>query len=120
MGVVENMAADWNLPLITPVGTSANLGDKSGLPTLTRLSHSFMRFAEFHKLTLLHFNWTDVAFIYDTGSFASTFNAENAETTFSNDPDITLTLVPYDPRLGEDARRGALLKASYVARGLYR
>ncbi|OWF54640.1 Atrial natriuretic peptide receptor 2 [Mizuhopecten yessoensis] len=59
------MASSWNLPIITPVGTSGTLGDKSNFPTLTRLAYNMNKFAKFYLQVFGQFNWTDVTIMYD-------------------------------------------------------
>ena len=53
--VVGRLAASWNLPVITPVGTSGNLGNKLNFPTLTRLSFVLNKFAQMYlSITIIH------------------------------------------------------------------
>ncbi|XP_033760364.1 LOW QUALITY PROTEIN: atrial natriuretic peptide receptor 1-like [Pecten maximus] len=59
------MASSWNLPIITPVGTSGILGDKSNFPTLTRLAYNMNKFAKFYLQVFRQFNWTDITIMYD-------------------------------------------------------
>ena len=68
--VVGRLAATWNLPVITPVGTSGNLGNKLNFPTLTRLSFGLNKFAQMYLSIFEKYNWTDVTIIHDvTHSF---------------------------------------------------
>ncbi|KAL5019921.1 hypothetical protein ScPMuIL_002813 [Solemya velum] len=119
LDAVAHMAADWNTPVLTPAGTSESLSDKNVFSTLTRMSVTYNMFSEFHGLSLLHFNWTDAAYIYDFTDYSSMFKAEDTAATLANSK-ITLTLVRYDPELGENARRQALVEASRVARGMFK
>lgn len=63
--VVGRMAASWNLPVITAVGSSGNLGNKLNFPTLTRLSFGLNKFAQMYLNIFEKYNWTDVAIIHD-------------------------------------------------------
>ncbi|XP_021340544.1 atrial natriuretic peptide receptor 1-like [Mizuhopecten yessoensis] len=65
VNVIGRMASSWNLPIITPVGTSGTLGDKSNFPTLTRLAYNMNKFAKFYLQVFGQFNWTDVTIMYD-------------------------------------------------------
>ncbi|XP_060064288.1 atrial natriuretic peptide receptor 1-like [Ylistrum balloti] len=65
VNVVGRMASSWNLPILTPVGTSGTLGDKSNFPTLTRLAYNMNKFAKFYLQVFSQFNWTDVTIMYD-------------------------------------------------------
>ncbi|ESP02581.1 hypothetical protein LOTGIDRAFT_91690, partial [Lottia gigantea] len=60
------MAARWNLPIITPVGTSATLANKKAFPTLTRLAFGLQEFAVFYMKLLEIYQWKHIALIYDT------------------------------------------------------
>lgn len=112
------MAADWDLPILTSIGTSGSLSDKTVFRTLTRMTFTFDMFAEFHALSLLHFNWTDVAYIFDFTDHPQVFKAKETAVVLTK-YGITLTLVQYNPKLGENARRQALEEASRVARGKF-
>ncbi|KAL5019922.1 hypothetical protein ScPMuIL_002814 [Solemya velum] len=109
------MAADWNIPILTPVGTSGSLSDKTDFNTLTRMSYNHKMLTEFNRMSLLYFNWTDVAYIYDKTDHMFVFKVDETAATLKNSA-ITLTRVSCDPSLGEKARRQALVEASQVSR----
>ncbi|KAL5020199.1 hypothetical protein ScPMuIL_003091 [Solemya velum] len=114
--VIGRMAADWDIPIITPFGTSAILSDKNEFKTLTRMSFTYNMFTNFHRLSLLRFNWTDVVYIYDKSDYLHRFKAEDTATTLKNS-EITLTLVPFLPKSGvRAAARSALIEASRISR----
>ncbi|KAL5019555.1 hypothetical protein ScPMuIL_002447 [Solemya velum] len=113
--VVGHMAADWGIPILTPSGISDSLSDKIEFTTLTRMSLTNNMFSDFHRLLLLHFNWTDVAYIYDEHQYGHRFRAEDTAIALTNTA-ITLTLVPCDSRSGEQSAREALVQASRVSR----
>lgn len=115
--IVGQMAADWGIPIITPVGSSGSLGDKTDFSTLTRMSFNYNMLADFNRMALLHFNWTDIAYIYDKTDGMAVFKAEQSAAVFA-DSKITLTLIPCTPQLGGSERRDALIRASQVSRGM--
>ncbi|CAC5420570.1 ANPRA [Mytilus coruscus] len=63
--VIGRLASSWNLPVITPVGTNADLADKNNFPTLTRLSFSMNKFSQMYLSIFRRYNWTDVTIIHD-------------------------------------------------------
>ncbi|KAJ8307551.1 hypothetical protein KUTeg_015635 [Tegillarca granosa] len=63
--VLGRMAASWNIPMITPVGTRSNLGNKNDFKTLTRLAYNMNKFSRFYLDVLSHFSWTDISVMYD-------------------------------------------------------
>ncbi|CAG2191233.1 Receptor-type guanylate cyclase daf-11,Guanylate cyclase 2G,Receptor-type guanylate cyclase gcy-23,Atrial natriuretic peptide receptor 2,Soluble guanylate cyclase 88E,Soluble guanylate cyclase gcy-36,Receptor-type guanylate cyclase gcy-29,Guanylate cyclase soluble subunit alpha-1,Receptor-type guanylate cyclase gcy-8,Receptor-type guanylate cyclase gcy-28,Head-specific guanylate cyclase,Guanylate cyclase soluble subunit alpha-2,Speract receptor,Guanylate cyclase 32E,Soluble guanylate cyclase gcy-35,Guanyla len=68
--VIGRLAASWNLPVITPVGTNADLANKNNFPTLTRLSFGMNKFSQMYLSIFRRYNWTDVTIIHDvTHSF---------------------------------------------------
>ncbi|XP_063427616.1 atrial natriuretic peptide receptor 3-like [Mytilus trossulus] len=68
--VIGRLAASWNLPVITPVGTNAVLEDKNNFPTLTRLSYNMNTISKMYLSIFSRYNWTDVTIITDvTKSF---------------------------------------------------
>lgn len=113
------MAADWGIPMLTPAGTSGSLDDKTAFKSLTRMAFTYGMFSDFHRLSILHFNWTDAVYIYDYTDHMSMFKARDTSVTLANS-DIRLTLIQYDPKLGEQARREALVEASKLARGMFK
>ncbi|XP_067686987.1 atrial natriuretic peptide receptor 1-like [Haliotis asinina] len=58
------MVADWNIPLITPAGSTENLGDIEQYPTITKLS-PFGLFLEFTQTILELYHWSHIALMYD-------------------------------------------------------
>ncbi|KAL5019919.1 hypothetical protein ScPMuIL_002811 [Solemya velum] len=111
------MCSDWHLPLITPVGTTSIVSDKRIYKTLTRMSYNMDKFTKFYRQTLMHFNWTDVAIIYDEADFIGQMFSESIDMAFSRpDSGINLTMVPFNPRKGRDEWEHALIRASEVAR----
>ncbi|XP_046581000.1 atrial natriuretic peptide receptor 2-like [Haliotis rubra] len=58
------MVADWNIPLITPAGSTENLGDVEQYPTVTKLS-PFGLFLEFTQTILGLYHWSHIALMYD-------------------------------------------------------
>lgn len=76
------------------------------------------KFTKFYRQTLMQFNWTDVAMIYDEVDFIGQMFSESVEMAFTRpDSGLNLTMVPFDPRKGEAELERALIKASTTARG---
>jgi hypothetical protein len=63
------MAASWNIPHITYVGTDESLGDKQEFSTLSRLSFTMNVFALFYIEVFNAFEWTYIANIYDSNTY---------------------------------------------------
>lgn len=69
--ILGYMAASWNLPLITPVGTKSSLSNKRDYNTVTRLSYDMSKFAKFYRTLFNYFQWEHVAVIYDLDNIFS-------------------------------------------------
>ncbi|XP_061165072.1 atrial natriuretic peptide receptor 1-like [Saccostrea echinata] len=62
---IGRMAADWNIPLITPVGINSLFDNKTFFPTLTRISFSFDMVGQFYLQLFQLYKWKDIAIIRD-------------------------------------------------------
>lgn len=63
--MVGRMAGYWNYPILTPVGTDDELGNKNDFRTLTRLAFNYEHLGRFYRSVFREFNWTDITVIYD-------------------------------------------------------
>ncbi|XP_061182968.1 atrial natriuretic peptide receptor 1-like [Saccostrea echinata] len=63
--VVGRMASYWNYPILTPVGTNEDLGNKGDFKTLTRLAYNYAQLGRFYRYVFKEFNWTDITVMYD-------------------------------------------------------
>lgn len=63
--VVGRMAGYWNYPILTPVGTDDELGNKNDFRTLTRLAFNYEHLGRFYRSVFREFNWTDITVMYD-------------------------------------------------------
>lgn len=59
------MAAQWNIPVATTLGTSRTLGNKKVFSTLTRLSYNVDTLSQFYAKIMKFFKWKHSAFVYD-------------------------------------------------------
>ncbi|KAK3769288.1 hypothetical protein RRG08_057857, partial [Elysia crispata] len=64
--IIGFMANTWNIPIITPIGNTENIGDKTIYPRLTRINPWMQSALVTTVFTLLDMNhWKNVAFFYD-------------------------------------------------------
>ncbi|XP_062584910.1 atrial natriuretic peptide receptor 1-like [Saccostrea cucullata] len=79
--LIGRMAADWNIPLITPVGINSLFDNKTFFPTLTRISYSFDMVGQFYLKLFQMYKWEDIAIVQDTyvplSRLTNTFQSEN-------------------------------------------
>lgn len=73
---LAHMANGWNVPIITPVGNAATIGDKSRFPRLTRAS-TFMQnqFVEMIIYLMNYFNWKHMYIFNDQDELFSSLVA---------------------------------------------
>lgn len=118
------MCVQWNLPVLTATGTSAELGDKETFSTLTRLSYNLNTLSMFYIKILLFFNWKHTAIIYDVNFSFAKVVGESVFNTFTEHFYRSVPL-PFNGALemnegSYDATVISLLRqASKVARGTY-
>lgn len=63
--IVGRMAAEWNIPLITPAGADSKFDNKTSFPTLTRLSYSYNGVGRYYLKLFAMFEWSDVVIYTD-------------------------------------------------------
>ncbi|KAH9498148.1 hypothetical protein Btru_008389 [Bulinus truncatus] len=64
--IVAYMANDWNVPIITPVGNTENIGDKSVFPRLTRINPTMQSsIVDVVFYLLRKYGWRHAVFFYD-------------------------------------------------------
>ncbi|GFO37650.1 guanylate cyclase, partial [Plakobranchus ocellatus] len=64
--IVSYMANNWNVPVITPVGNTENIGDKTVFPRLTRLNSNMQSSLVATVFKLLEvYSWKRLALFYD-------------------------------------------------------
>lgn len=113
--IVGLMAAAWNIPILTPLGSSGVLANTQEYRTLTRLSSDLAKHGQFLVHLLRHFNWTDVVIIHDNVSVVFDLRAKSYQIVFEA-AGVRTTNLPY--RFPHD-HRGVLQAASRVARGIF-
>ncbi|XP_060585634.1 atrial natriuretic peptide receptor 1-like, partial [Ruditapes philippinarum] len=94
---VSRMAASWNIPHITYVGTDESLGDKQEFSTLSRLSFTMNVFALFYIEVFNAFEWTYIANIYDSNTYLPNLVGTSLQRSFSEEsPHIRSYPVPFN------------------------
>ncbi|XP_061165071.1 atrial natriuretic peptide receptor 1-like [Saccostrea echinata] len=64
--LIGRMAADWNIPIITPVGINSLFDNKTFFPTLTRISFTFDMVGQFYLKLFQMYSWKDIAILLDS------------------------------------------------------
>lgn len=116
--VIGKILADWDIPILTEAGISANLEDKTIFSTLTRMAYNMHKFASFYSKVLDHFNWTDISLLYENEHYPAWFFADSTNTAF-RDTHFNVRLLKVEFVRGRDHIRGMLKAASAVSRSTY-
>ncbi|XP_053380189.1 atrial natriuretic peptide receptor 1-like [Mercenaria mercenaria] len=94
---VSRMAASWNIPHITYVGTDESLGDKHEFSMLSRLSFTMNLFATFYIEVFNAFEWTYIANIYDSNTYLPNLVGTSLQRSFAEEaPHIKSYPVPFN------------------------
>ena len=116
--IVGYMASDWNLPLISTLGGSGELDNKTRFTTLTRLSTSLIRpYPKTMHLMMMDFQWRHLVIIWDKSHIWQTIIGDNFADYFKK-TDISFTkLGIYTIGASAEEYRTILKTASSEARG---
>ncbi|KAL5019723.1 hypothetical protein ScPMuIL_002615 [Solemya velum] len=112
------MAAVWHVPMLTPVGTSIINSNKQVYTTLTRVGHINDKFAKLYVALLEHFNYTDVALLYDRNDYVSDLYAGDIQNAL-HPVTSSLSVIPMDFKNNVTVVHDALLTASRFSRVFY-
>lgn len=110
------MAAGWNVPMLTPVGTSITNSNKQVYSTLTRVGHINDKFAKLYAALVKHFNYTDVSLLYDRNDYVSDLFAGDIQKAL-NPVTSSLSVIPIDFKSKLTVIRDALTTAAKTSRG---
>ncbi|RWS01056.1 atrial natriuretic peptide receptor 1-like protein, partial [Dinothrombium tinctorium] len=77
LNTVGRMASYWNVPVFTAGGIGAEFSDKSIFSTLTRLSFSADKIAEFVITIIKEFDWHHLSILYDESELSMTIIYES-------------------------------------------
>ena len=127
LDIVGRLAAYWNVPIFTAGGSSVEFSDKTLFTTLTRLSYSLDRIADFIIQTLKEFEMKHLVFIVDDSDLTMIsvdktikeiikearsqrdFDVQYATLTFSHSANLTINYKKLLTEASQEARVFILL-----------
>ena len=106
------MASSWNIPIISPSGSSARVTDKTEFTTLTNMAFTMEKFATFYMNIYNEYQWKDIALIFDDDSSLLDLLARSLHSEFRKS-NFTTFLLPFQDK----SFRFILREASKYSRG---
>ena len=110
--IVACMASSWNIPIISPSGSSARLTDKTEFTTLTNMAFTMEKFATFYMNIYNEYQWKDIALLFDDDSSLLDLLARSLHSEFRKS-NFTTFLLPFQDK----SFRSTLREASKYSRG---
>ncbi|XP_041361047.1 atrial natriuretic peptide receptor 1-like [Gigantopelta aegis] len=118
--LVGYMANDWNLPLITTLGGSGELDNKTRFSTLTRLSTSLVHpYPKTTHLLMKKYGWRHLVIMYDKSNLWQSIMSDNFVDYFKTTNIIFTKLGIYVVDAGVEEYTTALTAASLDARIIF-
>ncbi|GAU94575.1 hypothetical protein RvY_06318-2 [Ramazzottius varieornatus] len=88
MSNIRGLIEHWNIPVVTSGASGIKFADKQKTEVLTRFGYTQEDVSLFLIRILDHFNWTNVAFLYDVDTYATDFQSSFQQVLQSSRLDI--------------------------------
>ncbi|XP_076462188.1 atrial natriuretic peptide receptor 1-like [Babylonia areolata] len=90
--VVGHLANSWNVPIITPVGNTGSIADKTVYPRLTRISRFMQRqFVDMVLLLMNRYKWSHLVIFNDESSLFHDLTGITFDSILEDQEDISWT-----------------------------
>ena len=107
------MASSWNIPIISPAGSSERVTNKTEFSTLTNLAFTMENFAEFYMDLFRNYQWRDIAMVFEENHTLMELLAKSLNNVFERN-NFSTTPFPFHSK-----NFAAILKeASMHSRGM--